>query len=88
MCRNGHRARPWETQAGELELAIAKLRRSSYFPSFLEPRKRPEQALVSMSRRRPSPASDAQSRPGGRAARAADLKERGLAHLCRAGRVS
>ena len=46
--RNGYRPRPWQTRAGELELAIPKLRRGSYFPSFLEPRKRSEQALVSV----------------------------------------
>jgi putative transposase len=46
--RNGYRARPWSTRAGEIELAIPKLRRGSYFPSFLEPRKRSEQALVSV----------------------------------------
>ncbi len=38
--RNGYRPRRWDTRAGELELAIPKLRRGSYFPSFLEPRKR------------------------------------------------
>ena len=46
--RNGYRSRPWATRAGELELAIPKLRRGSYFPSFLEPRRRSEQALVSV----------------------------------------
>jgi putative transposase len=46
--RNGYRARPWATRAGELELQIPKLRRGSYFPSFLEPRRRSEQALVSV----------------------------------------
>jgi putative transposase len=46
--RNGYRSRPWSTRAGELELAIPKIRRGSYFPSFLEPRKRSEQALVSV----------------------------------------
>jgi putative transposase len=46
--RNGYRQRAWQTRAGELELAIPKLRRGSYFPSFLEPRKRSEQALVSV----------------------------------------
>ena len=46
--RDGYRLRPWSTRAGELELAIPKLRRGSYFPSFLEPRKRSEQALVSV----------------------------------------
>jgi len=40
--------RPWATRAGEIELAIPKIRRGSYFPSFLEPRRRSEQALVSV----------------------------------------
>jgi putative transposase len=43
--RNGYRLRPWQTRAGELELAIPKIRRGSY---FLEPRRRSEQALVSV----------------------------------------
>jgi len=46
--RNGYRARTWATRAGEIELAIPKIRRGSYFPSFLDPRKRSEQALVSV----------------------------------------
>ena len=46
--RNGYRARRWDTRAGELELAIPKLRQGSYFPSFLEPRRRSEQALVAV----------------------------------------
>ena len=46
--RNGYRARRWDTRAGEIELQIPKLRRGSYFPSFLQPRKRSEQALVSV----------------------------------------
>ncbi len=46
--RNGYRPRAWQTRAGEIELAIPKLRRGSYFPSFLEPRRRSEQALVSV----------------------------------------
>jgi putative transposase len=46
--RNGYRLRGWSTRAGELELAIPKIRRGSYFPSFLEPRRRSEQALVSV----------------------------------------
>ena len=46
--RNGYRPRSWHTRAGELELAIPKIRRGSYFPSFLEPRRRSEQALVAV----------------------------------------
>jgi putative transposase len=46
--RNGYRPRRWDTRVGEIELAIPKLRSGSYFPSFLEPRKRSEQALVAV----------------------------------------
>jgi putative transposase len=46
--RNGYRSRQWDTRVGSLELAIPKLRQGSYFPSFLEPRRRAEQALVSV----------------------------------------
>src|SRR3954452_12052468 len=47
--RNGYRERVWETRVGELELAIPKLRSGpGYFPSFLEPRRRAEQALVAV----------------------------------------
>src|ERR671922_1446303 len=46
--RNGYRPRRWDTRAGELELQIPKLRRGSYFPSFLEPRRRSEQALLNV----------------------------------------
>src|SRR5215218_360227 len=46
--RNGYRPRSWSTRAGEIELAIPKLRQGSYFPSFLEPRKRSERALVAV----------------------------------------
>ena len=44
--RNGYRPRRWDTRAGEIELQIPKLRQGSYFPNFLQPRKRSEQALV------------------------------------------
>jgi putative transposase len=46
--RNGYRPRVWDTRVGELELAIPRLRQGSYFPSFLEPRRRAEQALVAV----------------------------------------
>src|SRR5919202_767366 len=46
--RNGYRTRPWETRVGTIDLAIPKLRSGSYFPSWLEARKRGEQALVSV----------------------------------------
>jgi putative transposase len=46
--RNGTRRREWDTRVGTLELAIPKLRSGSYFPSWLEPRRRSEQALVSL----------------------------------------
>src|SRR4051812_7261337 len=46
--RNGYRAREWDTRAGRIELAIPRLRKGSYFPSFLEPRRTAEKALVAM----------------------------------------
>lgn len=46
--RNGYRGRLWDTRAGTLELAIPRVRNGSYFPSFLEPRRRSEQALLSV----------------------------------------
>jgi transposase-like protein len=46
--RNGYRSRAWDTRVGSMELAIPKLRQGSYFPSFLEPRRRAEQALVAV----------------------------------------
>jgi transposase-like protein len=46
--RNGYRPRAWETRVGEIELLIPKKRSGSYFPSFLEPRRRSEQAIVAV----------------------------------------
>jgi putative transposase len=46
--RNGYRDRRLETRLGTLNLRIPKLRSGSYFPSFLEPRKMSEQALVAV----------------------------------------
>ncbi len=46
--RNGYRDRGWETRAGRIDLAIPKLRKGSYFPSFLEPRRTAEKALAAV----------------------------------------
>jgi len=46
--RNGYRERAWETRAGRIDLAIPKLRKGSYFPSFLEPRRTAEKALTAV----------------------------------------
>jgi putative transposase len=46
--RNGYRERGWETRVGRIELAIPKLRKGSYFPAFLEPRRTAEKALTAV----------------------------------------
>ncbi len=46
--RNGSRLRLLATQAGDVELAIPKLRKGSFFPSILEPRRRIDQALYAV----------------------------------------
>src|ERR671917_1405535 len=61
--RNGHRGRAWETTAGRIELEIPRLRRGSYLPSFLEPRRTAEKALTAVIQethihRVPTPAVD------------------------------
>ncbi len=46
---NGYRQRPWETRVGEIDLAIPRTRSGpAYFPSFIEPRRRCEQAIVAV----------------------------------------
>ena len=46
--RNGYRDRRWDTRAGSVLLPIPKLREGSYFPAFLEPRRRSEEALIAV----------------------------------------
>ena len=46
--RNGYRERAWETRAGTVPLQIPKLRKGSYFPTFLDPRRTAEKALVAV----------------------------------------
>ena len=46
--RNGYRRREWDTRVGTIELQIPKLRKGSYFPGLLEPRRRAEKALLNV----------------------------------------
>jgi len=46
--RNGHRERRWDTRLGSLKLKVPKVREGGYVPSFIEHRKRSEQALISV----------------------------------------
>ena len=46
--RNGYRQRTWKTRVGEIDLAIPKLRKGSYYPSLLEPRRPTEKALLAV----------------------------------------
>ncbi len=47
--RNGYRDHYWDTPAGRITREIPKLRKGSYFPSFLEPRRTAEKALVALN---------------------------------------
>lgn len=46
--RNGYREQGWDTLAGRIDLAIPKLSKGNYFPSFLEPRRTAEKALAAV----------------------------------------
>jgi len=46
--RNGYRDRGWDTRVGSIDLKIPKLRKGSYFPSFLEPRRTAEKAMAAV----------------------------------------
>ena len=46
--RNGYRLRLWDTRAGSVDLEIPRLRKGSYFPGFLQPRRTGEKALVAV----------------------------------------
>lgn len=46
--RNGHLRRVLTTTAGDVELRIPKLRKGSFFPIILEPRRRIDQALYAV----------------------------------------
>jgi transposase-like protein len=84
--RNGYRPRRWDTRAGEIELQIPKIRQGSYFPSFLEPRKRGEQALLAVVQQA-YVCGVSTGRPTGREPGAADQPQRGLAGVRGLGRA-
>ena len=46
--RNGYRERAWHTRSGTIDLKIPKLRKGSYFPTFLEARRAAEKALAAV----------------------------------------
>ena len=46
--RNGYRERRWETRAGTVDVQIPKLRKGSYFPEFLDPRRASEKAMTAV----------------------------------------
>jgi putative transposase len=46
--RNGHRTRSLSTKAGDVDPRIPKLRKGSFFPVILEPRRRIDQALYAV----------------------------------------
>ena len=88
--RNGYRRREWDTRVGVIDLEIPKLRQGSYFPhGLLEPRKRGEQALLSVVRQAYvcGVSTRRVDQLRGRDARAADLQERGFQGVRALGRA-
>ena len=82
--RNGTRPKTVATTAGEVELAIPKLRTGSFFPSLLHPRRRVDKALMRRDLLRVDRGGlHAQGgRPGaGPGQRVRDLQVHGLADL-------
>ena len=87
--RNGTRPKLLATKAGDIELRIPKLRKGSFFPAILEPRRRIDQALyaVVMEAYVHGVSHPQRRRPGRRARRRLrDLQVRGLSDLRAAGR--
>ncbi len=67
--RHGHRERAWNTRLGSVQRQIPQRRPGSYFPDFLEPRRRSEQALTAVIQEayvseRGEPADGGRARPG------------------------
>ena len=46
--RNGSRPREWDTTAGTVHLRVPKMRKGSFMPVLLEPRRRADRALVNV----------------------------------------
>ena len=62
--RNGKRLKTVATTAGEVELAIPKLRTGSFFPSLLHPRRRVDKAQMRRDLLRPESRGSPPARPG------------------------